>query len=156
LADRLLRLPDGFRGDRAGVEDDGAAAQRAEAGIFRLPPHHFRFIGVEAAAECDDIDGHQAALSASRVHSPVTGSNVPEHSHSAGPVMTTGSSSRYSMRSRPPGPVTPTVRPVRPVRAAETAAAQAADPQARVTPAPRSHVRMVRPSVPVTCAMVML
>ena len=44
------------------------------------------------------------------------------------------------MRS-PPGSDTFTLRPVRLVRAAETAAAQAAEPQARVRPAPRSQVR---------------
>jgi hypothetical protein len=59
--------------------------------------------------------------------------------------MTTWSSARQSIWSVPrPGllaTVTATVRPVRPVRAALTAAAQAAEPQASVSPAPRSQVR---------------
>lgn len=48
------------------------------------------------------------------------------------------------------------MRPVRLVRAALTAAAQAADPQARVRPAPRSQTRRVRLSGPVTSASEML
>ncbi len=56
LADRLLGLAHGLAGDGAGVEDDGAAFERAEAGAFGLAPHHLGFIGVEAAAEGDDVD----------------------------------------------------------------------------------------------------
>lgn len=48
-----------------------------------------------------------------------------------------------------------TLRPVRPVRAAETPAAQAAEPQASVRPAPRSQVRVRRLLSDVTCASVM-
>ena len=47
------------------------------------------------------------------------------------------------MVSSPPGSVTLTLRPVRLSRAAATAAAQAAEPQALVRPAPRSQVRMM-------------
>src|SRR5690606_13893625 len=104
---------------------------------------------VEAAAH--------AAAPVSRSHAPVAGSSLPENSHSAGPVMTTWSSARHSIVSLPPlGAVTSTVRSVRPVRAPETAAAQAAEPQASVSPAPRSHVRIVIDLRDVTCAMVML
>ena len=70
--------------------------------------------------------------------------------------MITWASARHSMTSLPPlGAVTVTVRSVRPVRAAETAAAQAAEPQASVSPAPRSQVRMVMASRAVTSAIVM-
>ena len=46
------------------------------------------------------------------------------------------------MLSSPPGNVICTVRLVRRSRAAATAVAQAAEPQALVSPAPRSQVRM--------------
>src|SRR5690606_7644456 len=94
LADGLLRLPHGLARDGAGVEDDCAMFQRAEAGRIRLALHDFGLIGVEPAAEGDDFhalwsDGHQAALSSSRTQTPVWGSKVPENSHSAGPLRTT-------------------------------------------------------------------
>src|SRR5690606_3824522 len=129
----------------------------------RLAPHHFGLIGVEPTAEGEDIDppvwtlAAHAAAPVSRSQTPVRGSNLPENSHSAVPVMTTWSSARHSMASLPPlGAVISTDRPVRPVRAAQTTAAQAAEPQASVSPAPRSHVRMVIELRDVTCAMVML
>ena len=56
LADRLPGLAHGLAGDGAGVEDHGAAFQRAEAGAFGLAPHHFGFIGVQPAAEGHDVD----------------------------------------------------------------------------------------------------
>ena len=60
-----------------------------------------------------------------------------------GPVISTWPSlSRQSMVRSPPGSVTFTLRLVRLSRAAATAAAQAAEPQALVRPAPRSQVRM--------------
>ncbi len=107
--------------------------------------HHLGFVGVEAAAECDDIPLESPGIRRrfpSRAQTPVAGSKLPENSHSAGPVSTTRSSARHSTVSRPTGAMIETVRPVRPVRAA-TAAAQAAEPQAFVRPAPRSQVRMV-------------
>ena len=60
-----------------------------------------------------------------------------------GPVISTWSSlSRHSMARSPPGSETVTFRPVRESRAAATAAAHAAEPQASVSPAPRSQVRI--------------
>jgi len=68
---------------------------------------------------------------------------VPSNSNSTGPVISTWPSpSRQSIMRSPPGKVTRTLRPVRLSRAAATAAAQAAEPQALVSPAPRSQVRM--------------
>ena len=49
-----------------------------------------------------------------------------------------------------------TVRSVRFSRAAATAVAQAAEPQARVSPAPRSQVRITMWSRDTICASVML
>ena len=60
------------------------------------------------------------------------------------------------MVSSPPGSVTFTLRLVRLSRAAATAAAQAAEPQALVRPAPRSQVRMMMASRDTICASVML
>ena len=54
--------------------------------------------------------------------------------------------------SSPPGSVTVTLRSVRLSRAAATAAAQAAEPQALVRPAPRSQVRMTICSRETICA----
>jgi hypothetical protein len=89
LADRLAGLTHRLAGDRTGVDDDSTAGEFAEPGLGRRLAHHFRFIGVEPAAEGNDVDCHQAASASSRLHSPVAGSNVPENSHSAGPVMMT-------------------------------------------------------------------
>src|SRR5690606_18055938 len=84
LADRLTRLAHGFRRHRTGIEDDRAILQFAETGGVGLALHHLGFIGVEAASECYDFHRHQAAplsvglsVWASRLHSPVAGSNVP-------------------------------------------------------------------------------
>ena len=52
LADRLARLALGLGGDGAGVDDDGVAQARRA----RLGAHHLGFVGVEAAAEGDDLD----------------------------------------------------------------------------------------------------
>src|SRR5476649_1508250 len=56
----------------------------------------------------------------------------------------------------PPGSVTFTLRSLRLSRAAATAAAQAAEPQARVRPEPRSQVRMTMASRETICANITL
>ena len=68
LADRLPGLAHGFGGDRAGVEDHRAIVEPAKPGGFGLAAHHLGFIGVEPAAEGDDVDRHQAAPCCSRAH----------------------------------------------------------------------------------------
>ena len=87
-ADRLAGLAHGLTGHRTGVDQDGVV----EPGLLSLRLHHFGFICVEAAAEGNDLDAAHCA-SASRVPSrdqrPVEGSTLPDHSHSAGPVMMT-------------------------------------------------------------------
>src|SRR5262245_19585269 len=144
LADRLARLPHRLRRHRAGIDDDGIG----EPGRLRLAADHLRLIGVEPAAEGDDVDAHWAALMSNSA-----GSNLPSYSYATGPVISTWSSrARHSIRSSPPGSVTVTVRPTRPSRTAATAAAQAAEPQALVRPAPRSQVRRTRWSREATCA----
>ena len=55
LADRLAGLAHGLAGHRAGVEDDGAAIGR-QPGLFGLAAHDFGFVGVEPAAEGDDVE----------------------------------------------------------------------------------------------------
>ena len=85
-ADRLAGLAHRFAGYGTGIDQDGIV----EPGLFSLRLHHFGFICVEAAAEGNDLDTAHCA-SASRVPSrdqrPVEGSSLPDHSHSAGPVM---------------------------------------------------------------------
>src|SRR6185312_7797697 len=135
-ADRLPRLRHGFVGDGTAIDDDGVG----KSGALRLAGDHLGFEGVETAAEGEDVDAHgaQATLANS------AGSKRPSYSKSAVPVISTWSScSRQSMESLPPGSVISTVRLARFSRAAATAVAQAAEPQARVKPAPRSQVRMV-------------
>src|SRR6185312_893451 len=135
-ADGLPRLRYGFRGHRTGIEDDGIR----KTGGFRLVPQRFGFGGVQAAAESDNFNAHRAHRSIS-----IEGSSLPSNSISTGPVIRIWSSpSRQSIMRSPPGSVTRSLRPVRLVRAAATAAAQAAEPQARVSPAPRSHVFTIR------------
>src|SRR5262249_61996190 len=144
LADRLARLPHRLRRDRAGIDDDHIG----KPGCLRLAADHLRLIGVEPAAEGDDIDAHWVALASNGA-----GSNLPSYSSATGPVISPWSScARHSMRSSPPGSVTVTARPVRPRRTAATAAAQAAEPQALVRPAPRSQVRTTMCSRERTCA----
>src|SRR5262249_16396000 len=58
LADGLARLPHRLRRHRAGIDDDGVG----ESGRLRLATDHFRLIGVEPAAEGDDVDPHLAPL----------------------------------------------------------------------------------------------
>ena len=100
---------------------------------------HLGLVGVEAAAEGDDIDimGAQGAATANNA-----GSNglIFEFDRTGHQDMVVRS--RHSMRGSPPGSVTFAMRSVRRSRAAATAAAQAAEPQALVRPAPRSQVRI--------------
>ncbi len=53
-ADGLARLRLGLGRHRAGVENDGVAQARLQRVLF----HHFAFIGIQTAAECNHIDGH--------------------------------------------------------------------------------------------------
>src|SRR5215213_3239178 len=130
-ADALARLPNRFRRDRAGVHHDGVFEAGADGGVA----DHLGFVGVEAAAECDDLDAHATAANSA-------GSKTPSNSNATGPVISTWSSfSRHSIARSPPGSVTVTLRPVLRSRAAATAAAHAAEPQAFVSPAPRTQVR---------------
>src|SRR6202011_3020620 len=136
----------GFIGDRAAVDDDGLLKARAR-GLARDP---LGFERMEATAEGDDLDAH--ATDENR-----DGSNFPSYSNDAVPVISTWSSrSRHSIASLPPGSVISTLRLARFSRAAATAVAQAAEPQARVKPAPRSQVRMVMWSRSTMWASVML
>src|SRR5256886_1960813 len=135
-ADGLARLPHRLGRYRAGIDDEGIR----EARRLRLTADHLSLIGIEAAAESDDVDAHGFALATNSA-----GSNLPSYSKATGPVTSTWSSAvRHSIRSSPPGSATVRVRPTRPRRAAATAAAQAAEPHALVSPAPRSQVRMTR------------
>src|SRR5581483_3223306 len=144
--DRLPRLPHRLVGDRATVDDDGLL----ETCRCRLPRDHLGFERVEAAAEGDDLDAH--ATDAKN-----EGSNFPSYSNDAVPVISTWSSrSRHSMASLPPGNAISTLRLARFSLAAATALAQAAEPQALVSPAPRSQVRMVMWSRSTIWASVML
>ncbi len=52
LPDRLPRLPHGFRRHRAGVHDHRVGEARGA----RMLAHDLRFIGVQPAAEGDDVD----------------------------------------------------------------------------------------------------
>ena len=87
-----------------------------------------------------ELRHHAAPLHGRPSQASVSGSRSPSNSVSTGPVIQTWPSSRHSMTSWPPGSVTVTLRPVSFLRAAATAAAQAAVPQARVMPTPRSQV----------------
>ncbi len=57
-ADRLARLTHRFRRYRASIDDDGVG----KTGGLRLAADHFRFGGVEPAAESDDLDAHGIRL----------------------------------------------------------------------------------------------
>src|SRR6266536_2196938 len=143
-ADGLARLAHRLGRYRAGIDDEGIRKARR----LRLTADHLSLIGIEAAAEGDDIDAHWFALATNSA-----GSNFPSYSKATGPVISTWSSVvRHSIRSSPPRSATVRVRSTRPRRAAATAEAQAAEPHALVSPAPRSHVRRTRCSREATCA----
>src|SRR5262249_24889141 len=78
--DGLAGLAHGLAGNRAGVDHDGIARARCFADCLRL-------VGIEPAAEGDDVDAHTAPALANR-----PGSNVPSYSYSTGPVISTWSS----------------------------------------------------------------
>src|SRR5580704_9261059 len=137
-ANGLPRLPDRFCCHRAGVDNDkiGSLASRGGA------PHRLGLDKIEPAAEGQDLDvlwfappQDHAAISLKRL-----GSSRVSNSNATGPVIVTWPSlSRHSISRSPPGRLTMALWPVRPFRAAATRAAQAADPQARVRPVPRSQ-----------------
>ena len=131
---------DGLGGDRAGVDDDDVARAR--------PPRAWRCIAsdsydVEPAAEGDDARRPHPRRRRRRTASPAPRQRPvvlrarPGRSSARGRRV-----SRHSIARSPPGSVTVDLA-VRsgPCATAATAAAQAAEPQARVRPAPRSHTR---------------
>ena len=150
LADRLLGLPHGLGRHRAGVDDQRVG----QPGLLGLGLHHFGFVGVEAAAEGERLDAHQAASQLAR---PGAGRRI----ELAGELVL-GRAGHQDMvvgapfddADRRPAASTVALRPRcawcgRPL----TSAAQAAVPQARVSPAPRSQVRTMMWSGDTTCAM---
>src|SRR5205085_2446355 len=133
-ADRLARLAHRLAGHRAGVEHHRVG----EPVGGRLLADDLALVGVEAAAEGDDVD--------------VLHGSSPAKSTAAGPVISTWSSARHSTSSSPPSSTRVAARPVRSRRAAATTAAQAPVPQAWVSPAPRSQTRRRMRSRPRTWA----
>src|SRR5207253_11514237 len=117
---------------RAGVDDDRVG----EPGLGAKRAHHLGFIGVEPAAEGEDVERHGQARPAR------SGLSRPVKLVATGPVMITWLSLAQPMRSTPPSSTTSASRPMSPRRLAATTAAQAPVPQARVMPTPRSHTRM--------------
>src|SRR5690606_18839227 len=123
--DRLPRLALGLGRDGAGVEDDGIVEARGA----RMTAHHLGLIGVQAAAEGDDLGRHTLL----RPQPSSEESRTPVKLVAKAPVISTRPSSRHSTSSIPPSRTTSARRPIRPRRAAATIAAQAPVPQARVT-----------------------
>jgi hypothetical protein len=80
LADRLARLALGLGGDRAGVDDD----RIGEPGGARMLAHDLRFVGIEAAAEGDDL-----GLARVRGHRSRPAFSSPRKLVAAGPVIHT-------------------------------------------------------------------
>src|SRR5262249_49169119 len=78
-ADRLARLAHRFRRHRAGVHHHGAVEARA----LRIAADHLGLVGIEAAAESEDVDAHAAPIANS------AGSNRPSNSYCTGPVIST-------------------------------------------------------------------
>src|SRR5215471_1387320 len=84
--DGLTRLAFGLAGDRAGIDDHHIAnACGAKTGCSGIAADNLGFIGVEPAAEGDDVDAHVVAPAASNS----AGSNRPSNSYSIGPVIST-------------------------------------------------------------------
>src|SRR5262249_21121100 len=77
-ADGLFCLTYRFRRYCARIHDN----RIVDTGSGRLAPDHFRLIGVQTAAECDDIDSHDTPALAKSV-----GSKRPLNSNSTGPAI---------------------------------------------------------------------
>src|SRR6056297_994393 len=166
-ADALAGLARGFRRDRAGIDDDGvleaglAGLTLHRLGLVGVEPAaecdkidaHGPCIVTSCGARgggrvmrsCDPRilpscgPAHRYAPSHT-APAKISAGNRSSHSISTGPVISTWESlSRQVMSRSPPGRLTSASRPVNLRRAAATSAAQAADPQARVSPAPRSQ-----------------
>src|SRR5690606_13420709 len=112
-------------GYRAAVDDHDVAL------VGQHPPNRFAFGNVQPATQRNDFGAH--------AKSPQ--SKVPRKLSVAGPVMVMCPSSPQAISNAPPGKATVTSLCTRPRRIAATAVAQAPVPQARVSPAPRSHTR---------------
>ena len=84
-ADGLPGLGRGFARNRAGVDDQNAG----EAGRRGFATDHLRLVGVEPAAEGDDVDGHVAPGLAATASVNSAGLKRPSNSNSAGPVIST-------------------------------------------------------------------
>src|SRR5215471_14970559 len=85
-ADGLARLAFCFAGNRAGIDDDDiAGAFRPKTGGSGSAADHLGLVGVEPAAEGDDVDAHAVPPAASNS----AGSNRPSNSYSTGPVIKT-------------------------------------------------------------------
>src|SRR5262245_18518541 len=101
-ADGLLGLANRLCGHRTGVHDDGIM----DSSGGRLAPNDFWFDSIQAAAEGNDIDSHDALALANSA-----GLRRPLNSSCTGPVIRTWSSvSRQSMANSPPGSITFTLR----------------------------------------------
>src|SRR5579862_4837320 len=130
--DCLPRLAHRLRSNGASIDHNRIAI----TGALRLVANHLGFGGIQPAPKGDDIDAHHAAPAPANS----AASKRPLCSYSTGPVISAWSSlSRHSMARSPPARVTLTLRPVRSSRAAATAAAQAAEPQALVSPRSEEH-----------------
>src|SRR5207244_483195 len=140
VADRLAGLAHGLVGDGAAVDDDPVLIGRSGA-------RNCLALGeIEAAAERDRLDAH---LSAPKSRSPLK-------TCVALPRMRIGCPGSQAIVSDPPGMLTLTGDFARFVLIAATAAAHAPVPQARVRPAPRSHVfrRTPLPSTRATLTLI--
>ena len=82
-ADGLARLPYGFRGHRAGVDDHGIG----EPGRFGVATHDFRFIGVQPASQRQKRD---ARLLGSKFRSGWNSCNRGAVCHGGGHRLTVG------------------------------------------------------------------
>src|SRR6185369_7557833 len=132
MTDRLPRLPHGLAGHGAAVDDDPVLVRGRRA------RDRLAFGEVEPATEGDRFDAHDK----------VSRSSSPLKTCVAVPRMRIGCPGSHAIVSEPPGIVTLTGDSARLLRIAATAVAQAPVPQARVRPAPRSHVFSRMPSPP--------
>src|SRR6202035_4612143 len=74
-ADGLAGLAAGFAGDRAGIDHDGVG----KAGRLRMRPDDLGLVGVETAAEGDEVDAHVRMLQAAPAAANSAGSKVPAY-----------------------------------------------------------------------------
>src|SRR2546425_1107553 len=153
-ADHLAAVGQRRVGEHAHQPHRAASVDEAELAADQLGRQLAGGLGVLGAGARRRAREHANALHPALTHASTNSrASVPVHTSSTGPSRRSDQSARTWTASSPPGIRTVT-RPwsQKPLRTAAEAAPQDDEPEARVKPAPRSQMRMSRPSRALTRA----